>query len=316
MTRREALAKATLLTSDVGAGLLQQEQARRFIRTLKDQGALASQMRLEIRSASTGEINKLSTGARLMRSATENADDGYRAGATFSTVEYTTKKVRLPWEVTEDVFHENIEGDSLESTLMDEMNAQFALDWEDLDINGDTADVSADAAFLTIDDGLIKLLEANVPSGQQVDGSTINSGVWAKEHMYAALQAIPNKYRRQGGLRWIMSPARHLQWWESIVDRAQYSGDDLLLGGGGVIDRPYGIEILEVPAWPDTIVALANPSNFMRVVNWQVRKRKVTGETDSALAARDKRFYIFFLKRDVIVSEYNSVALVDTLDAV
>jgi hypothetical protein len=99
------------------------------------------------------------------------------------------------------------------------------------------------------------------------------------------------------------------------VDRDPAAGDDLLLGNSGVIDRPLGIPILEVPAMPDSVVLLAQPRNFVRVVSWQVRRRKVTGETDSTLAAKDKRFYVFFLKRDVIVEEMESVARVHTLAA-
>lgn len=314
MDRRQAIAKATVTTPDVTGGLLAAEQANTFIRKLKDKGVLGSQMRLDIRSSSTGTINKMSTAARLMRAAPENADDGYRVGAAFSTVSYTTTKVRLPWEVTEDVFHENIEGQRLEADLMDEMTTQFALDWDDLDINGDTAaGAGADQAFLQIDDGLVKLATANTPAGQKIAGGTIDAGVFGKNHMYAALKSLPNVYRNQPGLRWIVSPARKLQWWQSVIDRPQYGGDDLLLGGGGVIDRPYGIQFLEVPQWPDSVVALADPKNFVRIVNWQIRRRKVTGETDATLAAKDKRFYIFFLKRDVIVEEYNALALVSGL---
>jgi hypothetical protein len=195
------------------------------------------------------------------------------------------------------------------------MTQQFSLDLEDLDINGNTADVSGDAPFLTIDDGLLKIIAASTDA-QNIDGSAIASGVWGKDHMFEGLNAIPNRYRNQPGYYWIMSPSRKLQWWESVVDRPDYGGGDYLLGEGGVIDRPLGIPILTVPSMPDTTVLLARPRNFVRVVSWQVRKRRVTGETDAQLAALDKRFYIFFLKRDVVIEEEEEVARIHTLDAV
>lgn len=314
MDRRQAIAKATIDTTAATAGLLQPEQSRAFIRLIKEKGTLSNVMRLETRASSAGVINKISTAGRIVRAATENADDGYRAGAAFATVAYQTKKVRLPWEVTEDVFHENVTGEALEGTILSEMTDQFALDLEDLDINGDSADASADAPFLTIDDGLLKQIAASGVA-HNINGATIASGVWGKSHMYEAIKGIPNRYRQTANLRWIMSPARKLQWWQSVVDRPNYGGDDLLLGGGGVIDRPYGIEILEVPSWPDSQVVLADPKNFVRVVSWDIRKRKVTGITDATLAAKDKRFYVFFLKRDVVVEEYNAVARVYGLTA-
>src|SRR5688500_1520010 len=192
MTRREALAKATVTTTDAAAGLLDPTQSRAFIRTLKDKGVLSQRMRQEVRTASAGEINKVATGSRIIRGATENADDGYRAGATFPVVNFQTAKVRLPWEVTEDVFHENIEGQGFESTLTDEMTEQFALDMEDLEVNGDTADVSADAPFLTINNGIIKLVATANVAGRQVNAA---SAALSKAHLFDALFALPNKYR-------------------------------------------------------------------------------------------------------------------------
>jgi hypothetical protein len=314
MDRREALNKATVTTAGATAGLLDPTQATSFIRKIKEKGELSNLMRQEIRTSSAGEINKIATSGRIIRAATENADDGYRAGAAFDSVPYVTVKVRLPWEVTEDVFHENIAGEGLEGVLMDEMTSQFSLDLEDLDINGNTADVSADAPFLTIDDGLLKKIAASSAT-HKIAGGTISSGVWGKAHLFDALNAIPNRYRNQGDFRWIMSPARKLQWWESIVDRDPAAGDDLLLGNSRVLDSPLGIPTLSVPSMPDSTVLLAQPRNFVRVVSWQVRKRRVTGETDATLAAKDKRFYVFFLKRDVVIEEDDAVASVTGLAA-
>lgn len=317
MDRREAIAKATITTTDAAAGgLLSADRGRAFVRALKEKGALSAQMRQDVRTATSGEIDKLATGSRIIRSATENADDGYRAGATFATVSYATQKVRLPWEVTEDLFHENIEGATLENTLTDEMTQQFALDLEDLEINGNTADVSVDAPFLTINNGILKLLATAATPGRNIDGSAINGGVLAKQHFFDMLYAMPNKYRNQGSLRWIMSPARHIMWWEVLSDRSTAAGDALLEARGGAADGPLGIPVLEVPAWPDSTIVLANPRNFVRVISWQVRKRKVTGETDASLAAKDKRFYIFFIKHDVIVEEFDAVVRLHTLDPV
>lgn len=315
MNRRQALAKATITTVDAATGLLDPEQGTSFIRKLKDQTSLANVMRQEIRVASAGEINKIATGSRIIRAATENADDGYRAGATFATVPFTTKKVRLPWEVTEDVFHENIEGQGLDTTITSEMTAQFALDLEDLEVNGDeAAGAGPDQAFLQINDGIITQIVAANVSGRIIDGSTIDGGVFGSGHMFEALFAMPDAYLRSGGLRWICSPKRKIQWWESLISRLTAAGDSALTGTGGAIDNPLGIPFLEVASWPDDVVVLADPRNFVRVISWQVRKRKVTGDTDAELAAKDKRFYIYFIKHDVVVEETDAVVYIHTLD--
>lgn len=318
MTRREALAKATITTTDAAAGLLDPEQATEFTRTLKEKGTFGQAIRQDMRRAPSGEIDKLSTGSRLIRAATENADDGYRAGATFGTVPYQTAKMRLPWEVTEDVFRENIEGQGLEGALTDEMTQQFALDMDDLDLNGDTAAVGADAAFLNINDGILKQIATAAVAGRNIDGSLINGGVLDKAHFFEALYAMPNKYRNQGNLRWLVSPNRALQWWETLTDRAGAQGDALLgsQNAASAANGPLAVPFWVVPQMSDTSIILANPRNFVRVISWDIRKRRVTGETDADLAARDKRFYVFFIKTDIVIQELDAVVRIHTLDAV
>jgi hypothetical protein len=91
----------------------------------------------------------------------------------------------------------------------------------------------------------------------------------------------------------------------------------VLLGGregNGAARGPLGIPFWEVPAMPDDRMILIEPRNIVRVVTWQIRRRKVTGETDMQLAALDKRFYVFFMSRDVIVEEEDAIVDVHTLD--
>lgn len=321
MDRRQAIAKATLTTASVTSGLLAPEQAKAFLVKIKEKTALSAAMRQVFKRASSGEIDKLSTASRIIRRATENADDGYRVGAAFDQIGYTTVKVRLPWEVTEDTFHENIEGEGLEATLTDQMTQQFALDLEDLEINGDTgAGAGPDQAFLQINDGILIQLaddDAGPDLAHHIDGSSIQSGVIAIEHFFAALNALPNRYRNalSGSLRWLMSPTKKIEWWEQLALRTGIAADALFTGSGGPAERPLGIPILEVPSFPDDVLILADPKNFVRVVSWDVRKRKVTGETDAQLAALDKRLYIWFLKHDVIIEELDAIVRVHTLDA-
>ncbi len=317
MNRREAIAKATTTRAVVGDGLLDPAQSRAFIRKIKESDPFGQAIRQEVVNAPSGEINKLATSSRIIRAAAENADDGYRAEPTFPTVPYATVKIRLPWEVTEDAYHENIEGEALEAKLVDEMTQQFGLDLSDLDINGDTADASGDAAFLNIDNGLLKYLATNASGNvHRVNGGAINSGNLSKAHIFAAVQALPNRYRNQGNAKLFMSPARAIDWIEYLTDRATGAGDAALVGGGAAGNTPLGLDIVQVPQFPDSRIVFSNPKNFVRVISWQVRKRKVTGATDWELATRDKRGYIFFMKRDFIVEEDEAVVDLYGLSAI
>jgi HK97 family phage major capsid protein len=312
MDRRTALAKATIDRTVAAGGLLPPGVSRKFIQVMKEKSIWGSKIDLSIVGEPEGTIKKITSGSRLIRSAAENSDDGYRAQVTFPEVPYATKKLRLPWEVTEDVFHENIEGQSLEATIVDEMATQFGLDLDDLEVNGDTANAGPDAAFLTINNGVLKLAETGV-GVHRIDGSTINTGEIDKAHFFAMVQAMPNKYRA-GAELW-MSPGRKISWLEAMTERATAAGDAVIMGGDA-FDKPLGIKINEVPFLPDTRILYSSPRNFVRVVSWQIRKKRVTGETDWELATRDKRGYIYFLKSDFIVRENDALVDLHTLDAI
>ena len=74
---------ATLETGDVTSGLLNPEQSRQFMRMAFEATPLTQVVRHEMRRARSGEIDKIGIAGRILRSKTENTDDGYRAKPNF-----------------------------------------------------------------------------------------------------------------------------------------------------------------------------------------------------------------------------------------
>ena len=157
-SNRAIIRKAAIETGSLSSGLLNPEQARKFIQQTFEATNLNSLIRHEMRTAKTGEIDKIGIARRILRKKTENHDDGYRAGVETSQIEYATTAVRLPWEITEETLRENIEGQNLEQIITDLMTTQLGIDLEDLYLNGDEATESTDPDydFLKINDGWIK----------------------------------------------------------------------------------------------------------------------------------------------------------------
>lgn len=314
MDRRAAIAKATTTTTVASGGLLNDSQSARFLELVKDSSNFGTEIRQEPVGTVAGEINRFGTSARIIRAAAENADDGYRAEPTFPTVPYTTTKIRLPFEVTEDTYESNIEKEALETRLVTSFATQMGLDLDDLDVNGDTAaGAGPDQAFLQIHDGLLKLA-ANVVGVHRIDGSTINGGALSLAHFFAGKRALPNKHRARGSLRWLMSPGKAIDWVESLTARATSAGDSAIGGGGTLATNPLGIEIMEVPFFPDDRIMLTNPKNLVRTIFRQIRRRRVTGDTDWELATRDKRGYIFFIRSGFVIEDPDALVDIHTLD--
>lgn len=177
-------------TSTVGAdggGLLAKEQADRFIDYMWDATTLAQDARTIRMRSDTMEIDKVGVGEKLVRLATEATDDGSNAGATFTKVSLTTKKLRLDWELSTESLEDNIEGEELEDHIASLMATQAGNDIEDLLINGDTT-LTGDPLYKSFD-GWRKLALAG---GRVVEGA---GAAISKATFNEALKALPRKYK-------------------------------------------------------------------------------------------------------------------------
>lgn len=303
------LAKATVTTTVGAGGLLSPSQSKAFLEIAQESSEFGGAIRTEYVPTISGTINKLNTGRRLLRAAVENADDGYRVEPTFPSIPYSTVKMRLPFEVTEDEFEQNIEKRALEEKLVRRFGNQLGLDLDDLDTTGDTAaGAGPDQAFLQLHDGFLKLA-ATAAGVHRINGGTINAGTLNKSHLFAGIRALPNKYRGSDRLRWIMSPNRHVTWIETLTDRATAAGDAALGGQSGPGNSPLGVPVLENPYFTDDRIMLTDPKNLVRVLFNQVKRYRVTPQTDWELATRDKNGYIFFVREGCLIEDTD--ALVD-----
>lgn len=103
-TNQQIINKAgtAIQTGSLTHGLLQPEQARKFIQQTFEATNLGPLVRHVMRTSKSGEIDKIGIASRILRAKVENTDDGYRAGVNTNVIEYACKAVRLPWEITEE----------------------------------------------------------------------------------------------------------------------------------------------------------------------------------------------------------------------
>lgn len=304
-TNEEIIAKAAIQTSSLsGGGLLNKEQARKFIQQTFEATNLGGLIRHEMRTAKTGEIDKIGIASRILRKKTENTDDGYRANVQTTNIEYSTTAVRLPWEITEETLRENIEGQGLEGTVTNLMTKQLGIDLEDLYLNGDIDVPASDADhdFLYINDGWIK----QIKNGGHVYDASSASGM-SLDMFYKTLQTIPNKYNN-GSLRWLMSPRRAQEWELYLLNQ--------VIGKGGVVPdsiytSPARIQTIECPSLSDDTIMLTDPKNLIVVNTYDMQIRKTTEGKEAIM--QDKRFYVVHLDFDPIIEELDATAIITNL---
>jgi hypothetical protein len=264
--------------SGTPGGILLPEQARRFIDYVWDATVLAQDGRRVTMRANTMELEKVNVGERVIRAAAQAQPTFTNAGATFSKVELTTKKIRLDWEVSTEALEDNIEGGALEDHLVRLMTTAFANDIEDLAING-TGD-SGDGAFLGIMEGFLSKVTADGSDAHE-SAVTVASNAWTPVVMQDIILAMPRKYRavksnlkfyagtdafqgivkNNGTLADAIAEAFAGNPAGTPANRQAYLDGNGQTFGGARTTRVLGVDVQEVPYYPAGYVDLTFPSN-------------------------------------------------------
>lgn len=301
-------------------GILLPEQARRFIDYVWDATVLAKDGRKVTMRANTIELEKVNVGERVIRAAAQGSNDYTNAGATFTKVELTTKKIRLDWEVSTEALEDNIEGGALEDHIVRLMTNAFANDIEDLAINGD----GATGNFLSIMNGFVNRTKA-VGSGAHESIVTVTNNQWTTDVMQNIILAMPRKYRaiksnlkfyagtdafqgiikHNGTLADAVAEAFANRPAGTPANRQNYLDGVGQTFGGARTTRVLGIDVQEVPYYPAGFVDLTFPQNrvwgFQRdiTVNREYKPKKDTIE------------YTVFVRFGVQWEELDAVAYAD-----
>ena len=262
--------------SGTPGGILLPEQARRFIDYVWDATVLANDGRRVTMRANTMELEKVNVGERVIRAAAQAQPTFQNAGATFSKVELTTKKIRLDWEVSTEALEDNIEGGALEDHLVRLMTNAFANDIEDLAINGD----GSTGDFLSIMEGFVNKVTEGGDSHEAL--VTVADNAWTPDVMQEIILAMPRKYRAvknnlkfYAGTDAFQGIVKHNGTLADAVAEAltgqipgstQTNRQNYLDGngqtfGGARTTRVLGVDVQEVPYYPAGYVDLTFPQN-------------------------------------------------------
>ena len=256
-------------------GILAPEQARRFIDYVWDATVLAKDGRRVTMRANTMEIEKVNVGERVIRAAAQAQPTFENAGATFSKVELTTKKIRLDWEVSTEALEDNIEGAALEDHLVRLMTNAFANDIEDLAINGD----GSTGDFLSIMEGFVNKVKTDGDAHESL--VTVTDNAWTPAVMQDIILAMPRKYRaiksnlkfyagtdafqgivkNNGTLADAIAEAFTPRLGGTESNRQSYYDGGAQTFGGARTTRVLGVEVQEVPYYPAGYVDLTFPQN-------------------------------------------------------
>jgi hypothetical protein len=287
LSNAELAKRADMVLADLSSngGLLNPEQANKFIDMVVEQPTILKQARVERMNAPTKKINRLGFASRIMKAAPQGStpfekdngggNDRYldaadRSKPTTSQITLTSKEVmaeiRLPYELLED----NIEGQSFEDHVMRLIAERAAEDFEEWALDADTG--SGDA-YLALNDGLLKAATSNVVNNA-------SAGI-SPDLFETGMLTMPQKYLRNLlNLRHYIPVAETIKYRGNVARRATGYGDSALQTDGTL--TAYGVPVEAAPLMAASTGLFTFPKNIIFGV-----QRQLTVETDKDIRSRE-----------------------------
>ena len=310
MNQQELLEKA-LETADLiaGGGDLNPEQSEKFVTYLHDLSVMAKDARQIPMKAKKRDVNKMGIGQRASVPATEGQDPAVRKKPSFSKVTLDCVEIMTPFEITYDVFEDNIVGENLEDEIIKLFAAQIATDHEELYVMGDTA--SSDT-YLALLDGWRKIAKTQGHLYEH-EGAGVSTDVLGQ-----LLDRLPEKYLRDyQDLRFYVSPKFEHGYKRLLGQRPTPAGDKFLLSESQATYA--GIPLVRVPIIPSNLTEDigGTPYTNLTFVFLTPRKNLVTGIHRQMTLEKDKnifarlRQYAFSSRIACAVEEADAIAIAE-----
>ena len=294
---RTLLQKAEIAVADfTNNGLLQPQQADKFIQLAIKEPVLLQQMTVTPMRGPKEERDKMRFANRVLRAGAEGQalPSAQWAKPTLSMFELDAQLFKAEIRITFESLEDQIERGAFQDTLIREMARAIGRDMEYIVINGDTT--SLDPALAKLD-GLVKQTTANLVNGL--------SAKLDKDILRDMLKALPDEWATDvSSMKYFTNRQAKVDYRDSIADRATGLGDLYLSMNDNT--KYQDIDVMAVPEFPvsggDTQCILMDPSNA-----WLGIHRDIRIQTDQDISA-GVVIVVASVRFDIKVAEINAVS--------
>lgn len=245
-------------------GVLNDEQAARFIRKAIEVPTILRDVRTVEMFAPTRQINKIGIGQRILKPGTEGTglSEANKTVPTTEQLTLTTTELMAECHITYDALEDQIERGNVRAqgvgggpsgpnaggvmqTIIDLLAERAAFDLEEWALNGDNTSTvytgagadPADALLATNANGWMKLIQAG---GNVVDAA---SSVLSEDIFMEVHQTLPKRYRRNlASLRHFVGSNDEIRYRRELAQRATGLGDSMIMAG--TTPMAYGVPVV------------------------------------------------------------------------
>lgn len=310
MNSKDYLKKAAMVSADLASngGLLNPQQANRFIDMMIEDTVLSREARVERLNAPKAKLEKIGFENRITGPAVEATDPGHTDSPDTDMVELNTVEdiaiVGLSYNTLED----NLERGQLADNIAARIAERVGLDMEETWVRGDESLATSD--WQDSNNGVLALTTSHVTAHTSMTDATD-----VAEAFDLAYTSLPGKYRRnRRALRFYVHEDAEYQFRKQLAERSTAAGDRFLLEDTPVLLR--GVPVVPLPVLPvyddagtdRSDALLVNPQNVVIGV-----QRAISLETDRLIRKRVQEF-VATIRSDVQFEEEDAVAKVTGIE--
>jgi hypothetical protein len=227
-------------------GLLTRDQFRQYLLLVKRHASIFGAVTTKTMTQRSMDFPKLHFGRPITKAVGENSNPAQDNKPLSNLVHLDAQKTRSQMDITTEVMQNNVEQSDFDMTVMQGATARIARDLALLAMMGDTDLVPAvnddHGQLLVANDGWFKLARGGTfgDGGHELDvgGNFIDPGLFA-----AMIDRMPDQYRGDTGLRFIVGSGTVLDWQTNLAGRGTPLGDRAI-GESGASATPWGIPLL------------------------------------------------------------------------
>lgn len=285
------ITKDEIGTGDLAGGELPRDLFDEFVERVQKEATLLDLVRTVEMPRKEMAIPKVGVGRQLLSEQTEGESPGAFEDAVSGAVELdASRKTVIPYELTQESVEDIVGGEEVADIILSHFEQQFAVDVQNLLINGDT---DAASAFFSILDGYLEIArgadsESDRIGSPATDAGEVDSmpeldqaGAGIDTQLFNdAIQTLEERYRDPTSMVFMMSETQHQEYLNTLEDREDGLGPQILQGDDSV--SPFGYDIQPVPDFPDDTILLTDPDNLVYGIHRDVEV-DVIDESDEVL---------------------------------
>jgi len=276
-----------LVTATMAGGVLPRDLFEQFYQKVVDEANIMDLIRTEDLPRQKMALPRISVGERQREAASEGTGTSSDANVSTDQIDMDVEKGVLSYDLTRESVDDTV--DNVDEIVLDMLARQFAVDTQDLGINGD----STGSGFVAQNDGWLKILNDRTDTNVYDHADSGTPQPVDTELFNQAIQTMPNKYLRSDRFEpmFFMNMNQLQAYRDDLADRNDPLGSAVIFGDEDI--TPFSYDVRGVAAWPEDQVVFTHPENFIYGLYDEVEIR-VLDDTDKV--AENDLFARYFMR--------------------